>query len=146
MNKSALTTTSTVDQLIGAYRSHVLGRTLPAAVMLNITPALRVISVQPEGTDLCSRLANVLVWAYTLTELTAQWWRTPDQWLQITVTGRAAGRARLRVYCGGPFDACRGLVPLAVNASEHVSLDELYALACLLREAQQGLVRAREAV
>ena len=141
MSKNILTTASTVDQMIGAYRSHVLGRTLPAAVMLNFTPALRVISVQPEGVDLCARLANVLMWACTITDVTAQWWHTPDRWLQVTVTGRTAGGARLRVYCGGPFDALRGLVPLKVNKSEQVSLDELYALACLLREAQQGLER-----
>jgi hypothetical protein len=137
MTTTTLTTTSTVDSLIGAYRSHVFGRTLPTPVMLNVTPGLRVISVQPGGTDVTSRLANVLVWAYTLADVTAQWWHTPDQWLHVNVTGRTSGGARMRVSAGGSFDAFHGLVPLTVNESENVSLDELYTLVGLLREAQQ---------
>src|SRR5690349_18131007 len=117
MTTKTLVASSTVESLMGAYRSHVFGRLLPAPVMLNVTPGLRVISVQPGGTDVPSRLANVLVWAYTLADLTAQWWHTPDRWLHVSVTGRTSGGARMRVYAGGSFDAFHGLVPLAVNES-----------------------------
>jgi hypothetical protein len=135
MTTNTLTTSSTVDSLIGAYRSHVLGRTLPAPVMLNLDPALREVAVQPGGgLDLYSRLANVLVWAYTLADVTATWWHTPDHALHITVTGRTAGGARMRVYASGSFTAAQGLVQLTPGQREGVSLDELYTLAALLRE------------
>lgn len=139
---AALTTSSTVDSLIGAYRSHVLGRLLPMPAAVDFTPGPREIGVQVRGgMGLGSHLANLLVWAYTLSDVTAQWWHTPGRNLHVTVTGRTAGGARMRVYGGGDFADCHGLVRLASDQKESVSLDELYTLANLLREAQ----REREA-
>lgn len=135
---AALTTQSTTDSLIGAYRSHVLGRNLPDPATLNFFPSTRQIAVQPSaGLDLCSRLGGVLVWACTLTDVTASWWHTPDDALHVRVSGRTAGGTRLRVYGGGPFAQCCGLVSLGLNEQEGVSLDELYTLVSLLREHGQ---------
>jgi hypothetical protein len=137
MTINTLTTTSTVDSLIGAYRSHVLGRALPAPASVDFVTGPRQISVQTSnGRDLCAGLANLLVWAYTLTDLTAEWWHTPTGNLHVTVTGRTGGGSRMRIYTGGLFTDCHGLISLAANEREGVSLDELYALANLLREAQ----------
>ncbi|MBB4903989.1 hypothetical protein [Actinophytocola algeriensis] len=135
---AALTKPSTMDSLIGAYRSHVLGRNLPDPASLDFTPSTRLIMVQPSGgLDLSSRLGGLLVWAYTLTDLTASWTHTADDRLHVGVNGRTAGGARITVYSGGPFAECCGLVPLAHDQREGVSLDELYTLVGLLREHGQ---------
>ncbi len=135
---AALTTQSTTDSLIGAYRSHVLGRNLPDPASVDFIPSTREILVQPRGgLDLASRLGNLLVWAYTLSDLTASWWHTPDDALHVRVSGRTAGGTRLRVYGGGPFAQCCGLVSLDLDEKEGVSLDELYTLVGLLREHGQ---------
>jgi hypothetical protein len=135
---AALTTQSTMDALIGACRSHVLGRNLPDPASLNFMPSTREIMVQPHGgLDLPSRLSGILVWAYTLTDLTASWSHTTDDRLHVRVTGRTAGGTPVTVYGGGPFAECCGLVPLGHDEREGVSLDELYALVGLLREHGQ---------
>lgn len=134
---AALTTRPSIDTLIGAYRSHVLGRNLPnpASVVFSST---REIMVQPSGgLDLWSRLSGVLLWACTLNELTASWSHTPDDRLHVRITGRTAGGVPIVVYGGGSFDECCGLVPLGLDEREGVSLDELYALVSLLREHEQ---------
>ncbi|MFI7679556.1 hypothetical protein [Actinophytocola sp. NPDC049390] len=135
---AVLTTPSTMDSLIGAYRSHVLGRNLPDPVSLNLMPSTREIMVQPHGgLDVASRLGNILVWAYTLSDLTASWSRTPEDRLHVRVNGRTAGGTVLTIYGGGPFAECCGLVTLDLDEREGVSLDELYTLVGLLREHGQ---------
>lgn len=137
MTTNTITTISTVDSLIGAYRSHVLGRLLPTPAVVTFYPDTSEINVQPTGSlDLCSRLSNVLVWAYTLVDVTAQWRHTTDGALHVTVNGRTTNGAHMTVYGGGRFAECLGLVQLAPNQSEGVSLDELYTLIGLLRDGQ----------
>ena len=134
---NTIATTYTVDGLFGAYRSHVLGRLLPEPTSVHVTPGTREISVQPGGNlDLCSRLGSILVWAFTLADVTASWWHTPDGSLHISVHGRTTGGVRVKVYGGGSFAESLDLVSLDAGESEGVSLDELYALACLLRDGQ----------
>jgi hypothetical protein len=127
---------SVVDSLLGAYRAHVLGRPLPTPAVVSFNPDVRQISVQPGGAlDLCSKLGNLLVWAYTLADVTATWWHTPEHSLHITINGRTTGGVRMKVYAGGSFNQAQGLVQLGVDQREGVSLDELYTLTGLLREA-----------
>ena len=146
MNNNTVTLVSTMDALVGAYRSHVLGRTLPAPFAMTFYSHDREIVVQPGGgLDLVAKLGNVLLWAYTLTEVTAAWWHTADGRLHVSVTGRASGGTRLEIYGGGEFTDCLGLVPLKPGESESVSLDELYTLVCLLREATRDAQHEREA-
>jgi hypothetical protein len=108
---------------------------LPAPVSLTFSANVREIAVQPEGgTDLVQHLGNVLLWAFTLSDVTARWWRTHEDRLHVSVLGRTASGTRMKVYGGGAFSDCRGLVSLAVDESEGVSIDELFTLLGLLRD------------
>jgi hypothetical protein len=154
MNNNTVTTVSTMDSLIGVYRSHVLGRTLPTPFLVNFYSHNREIVVQAGGgLDPVTKLGNLLLWACTLADVTAKWKHTRDGRLHVSVTGRTSGGTKLEVYGGGEFTDCLGLIPLKAGEFENVSLDELYTLVGLLREAQQeaqqqaqpALQREREA-
>jgi hypothetical protein len=68
-----LATTSAVGSLMSAFRAHVRGRVLPAPVSLGFDAKSREIAIQPEGqTNLITQLGNVLLWAYTLSDVTAK--------------------------------------------------------------------------
>jgi hypothetical protein len=58
----------------------------------------------------------------------------PRRALHLTIHGRTATGIALKVYGGIPFAHCAGLVPLALNESEGVSLDEIYTLLALPRD------------
>ena len=137
---------STVDVLMRAFRAHTHGRCLPAPGVLSFSPLARRIEIEPDGRDdLARQLANLLLWAHTLTDVTAAWTRLDSGRFHVAVTGRTTIGARVRVYCLGLFTDCAGLVALDPGQTDGVSLDELYALACLLRENQQnGGMVARE--
>jgi hypothetical protein len=139
---NALVIASTVDSLIGGFRSHLLGRSLPAPAYVQLDLYQRRVSVQiTSGTlGLADELANLLLWAHTLTDVTAHWWRTSDDRLHINVDGRTSGGLRMHLYTGGGFAETHELVRLAPDENDSVSLDELYTLAGLLREARsQGV-------
>lgn len=137
MVNNALITTTTMDSLIGGYRAHVLGRPLPVPVSVQFNLYGPAVAVQPDGgLDTIRHLGNILVWAYTLTDVTARWWRTRDDRLHVSVRGRTAGGVRMHVFGGCEFAECLGLVALELEQQEGVTLDELYAFVGLLREAQ----------
>jgi hypothetical protein len=137
MNTNILSRTAAVGSMLSAFRAHVRDRVLPAPASLTFSGYVREIAVQPEGgADLVQHLGNVLLWAYTLVDVTASWWRTDEDRLHVSVRGRTAGGVRMKVYGGGSFSECRGLVDLARDESEGVSLDELYTLLNLLRDGQ----------
>jgi len=128
---------STMDLLMGGYRAHVHGRSLPAPVLIAFRPGEALVEVQPHGgLDLVCVLGNVLLWASTLGEVTARWTHTPDDRLHVSVRGRGACGVQFLLYGGGEFAECLGLVQLAPGQRDGVSLDELYALVCLLRDGQ----------
>jgi hypothetical protein len=134
---TTLANSSTIDALIGGFRSHLLGRPLPAPAMLTFLPKSGEVCLQPEGgLDFSRRLGNVLLWAYTLADITARWAHTESGRLHVQVLGRTSSGIRFEVYAGCEFSECHGLVSLRLGESEGVSLDELYTLAGLLRDAQ----------
>jgi hypothetical protein len=134
MPSNILTTTSAVGSLLSAFRAHVRGRVLPAPVSLSFEARSREIAIQPEGqSDLVTQLGNVLLWAYTLSDVTAKWWRTDGDRIHISIRGRTANGARVRVYGGGHFTETLGLVQLAPNQADGVSVDELYRFHTALR-------------
>jgi hypothetical protein len=79
-------------------------------------------------------VGELLLWAYTLDQVSARWWHTPDGRLHPSIHGRASTGVALKVYGGITFDHCAGLVRLTVGESEGVSSDESYTLLGLLRE------------
>jgi hypothetical protein len=139
MPSNILATTSVTGSLLSAFRAHVRGRVLPAPISLTFDGKGREIAVQPEGAlNLAAQLGNVLLWAYTFSEVTAKWWRTDGDRLHISVRGRTLSGARIRVYGGGHFDECLGLVALAPNEADGVSVDELYLFLSQLREGKEA--------
>ena len=137
MNSNILATTSAVGSMLSAFRAHVRGRVLPAPVSLSFEASVREIWLQPEGGgNLVQHLGNVLLWAYTLTNVTATWQHTTDGRLHVSVLGRTASGTRMKVYGGGSFTDCLGLVPLAAGEAEGVSVDELFTLHAVLRDGQ----------
>lgn len=137
--KNALVVASTVDSLIGQFRAHVLGRHLPAPAYVKLDVTGYQVSVHPHTPwrdGLAGRLGNLLVWAHTLEQVRAEWWRMDTGWVQITVHGSTSGGLRMTIHTGTLFSQTAGLVPLEVNQRDSVSLDELYTLAELLRQTQ----------
>ena len=57
----------------------------------------------------------------------------------MTIHGRTAAGVGVKVNGAIPFGSCAGLVPLASDESECVSLDELYTLLGLLRDHHHTL-------
>jgi hypothetical protein len=136
----ALIVASTVDSLIGGLRAHLLGRSLPAPAYVHLDVHSREVSVQPQPQpDVVGTIGHLLLWAHTLVDVTATWWRTAEERLHVTVYGRTAGGLRMDVYGAAEFSDCADLVRLDRGESESVSLDELYTLACLLREQAEGV-------
>jgi len=139
MPSNILATTSATGSLLSAFRAHARGRVLPAPISLTFDGKSREIAVQPEGAlNLATQLGNVLLWAYTLSEVTAKWWRTDGDRLHISIRGRTLSGAHIRVYGGGHFSECLGLVALAPNEADGVSVDELYLFLSQLREGKEA--------
>jgi hypothetical protein len=137
MSTKTLVRASTVDALIGGFRAHLLGRPLPTPAAVTLHPYTGEVSVVPGGgLDVPVLLGNILLWAYTLVEVTAEWVHTESGRLHVSVWGRTSSGLLVHVYGGCRFAECLGLVQLGRGESEGVSLDELYTLAGLLREAQ----------
>jgi hypothetical protein len=137
MTTNMLPVPSTLDLLMGGFRAHAHGRSLPAPVLVAFRPGQGLVEIQPGGgLDLVRNLGNILLWASTLAEVTARWTHTPEGRLHVSVGGRGASGARFLIYGGGEFAKCLGLVQLAAGQRDGVSIDELYALVCLLRDVQ----------
>lgn len=137
MFTNPLNSVSPLDAVIGCFRSHMLGRALPEPNEVIIYPLSRRVSVKPDAAEsLVDTLGTVLMWTYTLVEVTASWWHTTEGDLIVRVHGRGAGDLRLSVFGAAPFDQCCGLVNLAPGHEESVTVDELYTLHTLLRENQ----------
>ena len=110
---------------------------LPALALVSLEPTVNRITIQAGGRqDPLNHLAELPLWPYTLEQVTAQWWHTRDGHLHVIIHGRTAAGVAVKVYGGIPFADCAGLIPLALDESEGVSLDEIYTLLGLLRDHQ----------
>jgi hypothetical protein len=133
------TSGTTLATLIKALRAHLQDCPLPEPTTVSLELTLARITIHAGGgVDAVTHLGELLVWAYTLDQVSADWWHTPAGDLHITIEGRSATGIRFKVYGGIPFAQCADLVRLAPNASEGVSLDELYTLLGLLRDHQDS--------
>lgn len=121
--------------LTEAWRALLTDCPLPEPALVSLEPTVNRITIQAGGKpDPLNHLAELLLWAYALEQVTAQWWHTRDGHLHLTIHGRIPVGVALKVYGGIPFAHCAGLVPLASGESEGVSLDEIYTLLGLLRD------------
>jgi hypothetical protein len=139
MTAHSETTSTRLATLTEAWCALLTDCPLPEPALVSLEPTVNRITIQAGGSqDPLDHLAQLLLWAYTLEQVTAQWWHTRDGHLHLTICGRATTGVALRVYGGIPFDHCAGLVRLAPNESEGVSLDEIYTLLGLLRDHHQA--------
>jgi hypothetical protein len=126
--------------LTDAWRALLHDCPLPEPAVVSLEPTVNRITIQAGGwPDPLDHLAELLFWAYALEQVTAEWWHTRDGRLHLTIHGRTAAGVAMKVYGAIPFDSCAGLVPLATEESEGVSLDEIYTLLGLLRDNHQAV-------
>jgi hypothetical protein len=125
-----------LEKLTAAFWAHLrTNPTLPEPCTVTLDPSGSEVQVQVPPAAAVAHLGELLLWAYTLQAVTAQWWNTGHS-LHITLWGRGAG-TRFRVYGALPLTDCAGLVCLAVDGRENVSVDEIYTLRQQLREQQE---------
>ena len=140
MSTPTNTSATKLVTLTEGWRALLTEYRLPEPAMVSLEPTVNQITIQAGGKqDPLDHLAELLLWAYTLEQVTAQWWHTRGGHLHLTIHGRTAAGMAVKVYGGIPFDSCAGLVPLATDESEGVSLDEIYTLLGLLRDHHQAL-------
>ena len=126
--------------LTESWRAFLHDCPLPEPALVSLEPTVHRITIQAGSRqDPLDHLAEVLLWAYALEHVTAEWWHTFDGHLHLTIHGRTVTGVGLKVYGGIPFSYCAGLVLLAPDESEGVSLDEIYTLLGLLRAHHQAL-------
>jgi hypothetical protein len=140
MSTPTATSGSSLAMLTEAWRAFLKNCPLPEPALVSLDPATYRISIQAGGIrDSLDHLGELLLWSYTLEQVSAQWWHTSHGDLHITVQGRTSIGVAFKIYGGIPLEDCAGLVLLAPEESEDVSLDELYTLLGLLREHHQAL-------
>ena len=140
MTTPAKTKGTRLATLTEAWRALLTDCPLPEPALVSLEPTVNRITIQAGGRqDPLDHLAELLLWAYTLEQVTAQWWHTRDGNLHLTIHGRTTAGMAVKVYGAIPFTHCAGLIPLAVDESEGVSLDEIYTLLGLLRDHPRAL-------
>jgi hypothetical protein len=121
--------------LTEAWRAFPRDCPVAEPIVVSLEPTLPRISIQAaHHQNALNHVGELLLWAYTLDQVNAQWWHTPGGRLHLSIHGRASTGVALKVYGGIPFVHCTGLVQLSPGEAEGVSLDEIYTLLGLLRE------------
>ena len=124
-----------LSALTEAWRAFLRDHPVAEPAVVSLEPTFDRITIQAgHHRDPLDHLGELLLWAYTLDQISTTWWHTPQGSLHITIHGRTSTGVALHVYGAIPFTHCAGLVPLAPGDSEGVSLDEIYTLLGLLRE------------
>jgi hypothetical protein len=143
MSTPTETTGGRLAMLTEAWRAFLKDCPLPEPTLVSLEPTLNRITIQPGASrDPLDHLGELLLWAYPLEQISAQWWHTPTGDLHITIQGRTSIGVDFKIYGSIPLEDCAGLVSLAPEESEGVSLDEMYALLVLLRDHHQVLSTA----
>lgn len=140
MTTSLNTKGTRLATLTEAWRALLHEYRLPEPAVVSLEPTVNRITIQAgSGQDPLDHLAELLLWAYALEQVSAEWWHTRHGSLHVTVHGRTPTGVALKVYGAIPFGDCAGLAALAADESEGVSLDEIYTLLGLLRDHHQAL-------
>jgi hypothetical protein len=123
---------TTVINLLDALRTHLDEFDVPTPWSVHLTTYSGgpQVSLQITGREVPEIAAGLLAWADTLTETTAEAWRSPEgDALHLSVTGQLTEGASLRVYGYLPFTA-RGIgADLAPNTATTFPLHTLRHLA-----------------
>ena len=119
---------TTAITLLDALRAHLSTFDLPAPWSVNLTlysggPNVSLQIVRREVPEVASAL---LAWAESLTDVTAEAWRTPEgDSLHLSITGHLPAGVSLRVYGYLPFTACGLSADLAPNTATTLPLHTL---------------------
>ncbi|TCP56682.1 hypothetical protein EV191_101628 [Tamaricihabitans halophyticus] len=116
---------TTLERLASAFWDQVRSHALPDPVHVQFDPREETVVVQVR---LTRDVGPLLAWADTLDGVRAEWWHTDTGDLHLTVTGRGPRGVRFRLYSGLRMHQCEGLVSLAEDQQEPVSLDQLRSL------------------
>jgi hypothetical protein len=101
------TTSTRLVTLTEAWRALLTEYPLPEPALVSLEPTVNRITIQAGGRqDPLNHLAELLLWAYTLEQVTAKWWHTRHGHLHLTIHSRTAAGMVVKVYGGIPFDSC----------------------------------------
>ncbi len=93
---------TSIGDLLAALCAHLTAFDLPPAIASAhavACPSPPLITVQLTARDPDDLASSLLVWANTLTEVTAQAWREPHgDWVHLSVTGSLPAGAAVRIY------------------------------------------------
>ncbi|MGH3985705.1 MAG: hypothetical protein ACRDTZ_00100 [Pseudonocardiaceae bacterium] len=121
----------TIVGVLTAIRTHLSDPALPEPWSVQVCPTLPdyQVSVQLRHHGMPSVAAGLVVWAATLTEVTARVWRTPDgQQVHLSIHGRLPCGLWVRVLGGAP--STTGIAgELPTNTSVDVPVESLQPLA-----------------
>jgi hypothetical protein len=95
---------NSTGDLLAALCAHLAEFELPAIASVHLGSALAAsrVTVQLTCHQPPAIAQELLAWADTLTDVTAQSWRAPrDDSVHLSVTGRLAGGASVLIYGGG---------------------------------------------
>lgn len=123
--------TTTVD-LLTALGAHLAEFELPVTASVQVVAGILApqVSVQLSRRTPSAMAQELLAWADTLTEVSAQAWRVPQrESVHLSVTGLLPGGAAVRVYGAMPITDCRPAADLAPDATTAVPLVILRHLA-----------------
>jgi hypothetical protein len=99
--------------LTEAWRAFLRDCPVAEPAMVSLEPTLSRISIHAgHHQDALDHLGELLLWAYTLDQVSARWWHTPGGSLHLSIDGRAGTGVALKVYGAIPFEHCAGLVQL----------------------------------
>lgn len=104
----------TTTTVLGSIREHLATYELPELWSVSVNarpiPGRCVVSVQLAGGLLPGVASQLLTWADTLTEVSAEAWRVPDgSSVHLSVRGRLADGTSVCVFDGVPHDRRFGL-------------------------------------
>ena len=87
--------------LTEAWRTFLRDYPLAEPAVVSLERTLYRISIQVgHHPDALDHLGELLLWAYTLDQVSARWWHAPSGRLHISIDGRASTGVALRVYGG----------------------------------------------
>ena len=136
---ASLAPLGTVTRLATVAERYIRDIPTPDPASVTLYPGTGLIEIQPGGSRVSSPVATLgglLVWTYSLTGVTGDWWHTSEGNLHITLYGRGPCGVRFKVYSSIRYHAASHVLALRKGDQESVTPDELYRLALELQKGQ----------